>query len=64
VGFKWQQDDWSDKTEGYLYDTVASPATSHAGHDRDVKDNGKTYQLDWSNDKAGAWALIEYLKTL
>jgi len=64
VGFKWQQDDWSDKNEGYLYDTAASPATSHVGHDHDITDNGKTYKLDWSNDKEGLWALIEYLKTL
>jgi len=64
VGFKWQQQDWVDRSEGYLYDTAASPATSHAGHDHDVTDNGKTYKLDWSKDKEGAWALIEYLKTL
>ena len=64
VGFNWQQESWLDKSEGYLYDTTASPATSNAGHDRDITENGKTYKLDWSDDKAGAWALIEYLKTL
>ena len=64
VGFNWRQEDWIDKNEGYLYDTNASPATSHAGHDHDVIENGKTYKLDWSKDPAGAWALIEYLKTL
>ncbi|MDH5392605.1 MAG: cytochrome c [Gammaproteobacteria bacterium] len=64
VGFNWRQDNWTDKTEGYIYDTTASPATSHAGHDRDITENGKTYKLNWSDDKASAWALIEYLKTL
>jgi hypothetical protein len=64
VGFNWQQETWDDKSEGYLYDTAASPATSNAGHDHDIIQNGKTYKLDWSSDKAGAWALIEYLKTL
>ena len=64
VGFNWQQESWLDKSEGYLYDTTASPATSNAGHDHDITENGKTYKLDWSNNKAGAWALIEYLKTL
>lgn len=64
VGFQWQQETWQDQSEGYLYDTSASPATSHAGHDRDITDNGKTFKLNWSDDKDGAWALIEYLKTL
>jgi len=64
VGFNWQPETWLDKSEGYLYDTAASPATSHAGHDRDVTENGMTYRLDWSDDKDAAWALIEYLKTL
>jgi len=64
VGFNWQQDTWSNKKEGYLYNTTASPATSHAGHDHDITENGRTYKLDWSDDKPSAWALIEYLKTL
>ena len=64
VGFKWRQEDWSDKSEGYLYDTTASPAISHFGHDHNITDSGKTYKLDWSDDKDGLWALIEYLKTL
>ncbi len=64
IGFKWQQQDWLNKSEGYLYDTTVSPATSHKGHDSDITDNGKTYKLNWSDDKDSAWALIEYLKTL
>ncbi|MFT7560081.1 MAG: hypothetical protein ACI93R_001996 [Flavobacteriales bacterium] len=64
VGFSWQAESWLDKTEGYLYDTAASPATSNAGHDHDINENGKTYKLDWNDDKEAAWALVEYLKTL
>lgn len=64
VGFNWQQESWINKKEGYLYNTTASPATSHAGHDRDITENGKTYKLNWQDDRASAWALIEYLKTL
>jgi len=64
VGFNWEQGSWLDKSEGYLYDTAASPATSNAGHDHDIKQNGKTYKLNWTDDEPGAWALIEYLKTL
>lgn len=64
VGFNWQQETWLDRSEGYLYNTRTSPATSNAGHDRDITENGKTYKLNWGDDKDGAWALIEYLKTL
>ncbi|WP_198673625.1 c-type cytochrome [Algibacillus agarilyticus] len=63
IGFKWQQTDW-DKTEGYLFDTASSPSISNQGHDKDITLNGKTFKLDWSQDKQNAWALIEYLKTL
>ena len=64
IGFNWQRDTWLNKDEGYLYDTTASPATSHLGHDHDITENGKTFKLNWADDKDGAWALIEYLKTL
>ncbi len=37
---------------------------TNAGHDQDITLDGKTYQLDWSNDKNGAMAIIEYMKTL
>lgn len=39
-------------------------AMSNKGHDKDITEGEKTYRLDWSNDKQGAWAIIEYLKTL
>ncbi len=48
----------------YLFNTTSFSSFSHAGHDTDIHDNGKRYQLDWTDDKAGAMAIIEYLKTL
>ena len=48
----------------YVFDSKSFPAFSNAGHDVDVSENGKTYKLDWSADQQGAWALVEYLKTL
>jgi len=63
VGFIWEVEKWSQQ-EGYLFDTTSSPSISNKGHDQDIKLNGKTYKLDWSDDKQSAWALIEYLKTL
>jgi hypothetical protein len=33
------------------------------GHDKNRPDGDKTLKLDWSDDKAGALAIIEYLKT-
>jgi hypothetical protein len=66
LGFAWKTDSVSPQAAGhsYLFDTQRFPAFNNIGHDTDVQENGKTYKLDWSNDKAGAWALIEYLKTL
>jgi len=45
-----------------FYNATKPPATNYQGHD--VSNNGKIYKLDWSNNKDGLWALIEYLKTL
>lgn len=65
VGFSWDPAKSSHSpTEGYLLDTTATPALSNAGHDKDITMDGKTFKLDWSDDKAGAAALIEYLKTM
>lgn len=60
VGFAWD----SPGAEGYVMDTRLAPALSNKGHDRDIQQDGKTFKLDWSRDKEGAFALIEYLKTL
>ncbi|MGZ5076997.1 MAG: c-type cytochrome [Methylobacter sp.] len=66
VGFSWNPDAPSNpaRKEGYLLNTALSPVLSNAGHDHDIQDGGKTFKLDWSDDKAGAMAIIEYLKTL
>lgn len=50
--------------EGYNFDTEAFHALSNKGHDQDVVVDEKVYKLDWSDDLDGAYALIEYLKTL
>jgi len=62
LGFSWRISDHS--SEGYLFDTEAFPSFSRAGHDKDIQDGEHTYKLDWSDDKEGAKAIIEYLKTL
>ncbi len=71
LGFSWQLASWqladaadSEMKEGYLFDTNSFPAFSNTGHDKDIQDGSHTYQLNWSEDKDGAKAIIEYLKTL
>ncbi len=55
-------------SDGYLFDTEAFPALSNSGHDANISvstpQGDKIYKLDWSDDKSGARALIEYMKTL
>lgn len=65
VGYSWQPDDAKAKPgEGYVFDTTLFSAVSRKGHDQDVSADGVSYKLDWSDDRAGAMAIIEYLKTL
>jgi len=64
VGFSWDPNEKTVGAEGYLLDTRLAPALSNKGHDKDIQQDGKTFKLDWTNDKEGAKALIEYLKTL
>ena len=64
VGFEWRAEKRSNPSEGYRFDTTAFPTISKRGHDKDVYDNGKVYKLDWSDDLDGAWAIVEYMKTL
>jgi hypothetical protein len=66
VGFSWDINLAlvNDDTEAYIYDTGSSDAISHDGHDKDITMDGLTYKLDWSDDKKGGLALLEYLKTL
>jgi len=63
VGFSWDIGPAAGREEGYRFDTAAFPALSNKGHDKDVVEGGKTLKLDWSDDKAGAMAIVEYLKT-
>ena len=66
VGFAWSAQGSSDKGEsaGYAFDTNSFPSLSNKGHDKNILEAGVSYKLDWSDDKSGAMAIIEYLKTL
>jgi len=64
LGFSWNPQQANGKEEGYVFQTNAVPALSNKGHDKDIVEGKKTYRLNWSNDKDGAFAIIEYLKTL
>ena len=66
VGFSWRMGTGSagGGDEGYRFDTGAIEAFSNAGHDKDIAVGGETYRLNWSGDKDGAMAIIEYMKTL
>jgi hypothetical protein len=63
VGFAWAVEDTSSK-EGYVFDTRLTPGMSNQGHDKNIQQDGKTFKLNWDDNKEGALALIEYLKTL
>jgi hypothetical protein len=64
VGFEWRVEKKSRKREGYRFDTTAFPTISKRGHDKDIYENGTLYKLNWSDNRGGAWAIIEYMKTL
>lgn len=65
LGFSWALSKENNKREeGYKFNTNAIPAFSNKGHDKDIVINGATHKLDWSDDKDGAMAIIEYMKTL
>lgn len=64
VGFEWRTEPKAPTGEGYEFDTTAFPAITKKGHDQDVKEDGKVYKLNWSDDRDGALAIIEYMKTL
>lgn len=63
LGFKWMIPA-IDNNKGYLFNTESIPSFSNKGHDKNIIDKEHTYKLDWSDDKDGAMAIIEYLKTL
>jgi mono/diheme cytochrome c family protein len=64
LGFSWNPQLTTDKNEGYLFQTNTISALSNKGHDKDIVEGKRTYRLNWSHDKQGAFAIIEYLKTL
>lgn len=67
LGFVWRAEDVKfsqSLSQAVEFDTRALPALNAKGHSGLVKEGGKTYKLDWSDDKVGARALMEYLKTL
>lgn len=67
LGFVWKQSDvkFSENLKNaILFDTNAIPALNAVGHTGMLSENGKAYKLDWSDDKAGAMAILEYLKVL
>ncbi len=64
VGFSWDPAIDTGHKEGYLLNTRLTPALSNTGHDTDLDMDGHHFKLNWSDDKAGAMALIEYLKIL
>ena len=60
LGFAWQ----NGTKGGYEFDTNSFSAITNKGHDTDVTIDGETYQLNWTSNPDGAWAIVEYLKTL
>ncbi|GAB4527839.1 MAG: cytochrome c [Haliangiales bacterium] len=64
VGYSWDPSATSATGNPYVFNTAAADVTSNRGHDRDVTRDGKTYKLNWTDDKDGARALVEYMKTL
>ncbi len=56
-------EDHARQEQGYRFDTSAFAAVSNKGHDADVEIDGAPRRLDWSKDRDGAMALIEYMKT-
>lgn len=64
LGFVWNAGQAANPNEGYLFQVNAFSALSNKGHDKDIVEGKKTYRLNWSGDKPGAFAIIEYLKTL
>jgi hypothetical protein len=63
AGYSWDASAAKGPEEGYRLDTSAFTALSNKGHDKDRIQGDRIWKLDWSDDKAGAMAIIEYLKT-
>ncbi len=63
VGYAWDIGQAPGLEAGYRFDTAAFSALSNTGHDKNIMEGNKTLKLDWSDDKASAMAIVEYLKT-
>ncbi len=64
VGFDWSgASEMPQTAHSYYFDTRAFSAFSKRGHDTDITHETGSYKLDWSDDPAGAMAIIEYMKT-
>lgn len=67
LGYVWKKEDVKfpeSLGNAMQFDTTAIPALNAIGHTGMLKENGKVYKLDWSDDKDGAKAILEYLKVL
>jgi mono/diheme cytochrome c family protein len=67
LGFVWKEEDvrfTESLNNAMLFDTNAIPALNSSGHSEVITDGDNTYKLDWSDDKEGASAILEYLKVL
>ena len=66
LGFAWTAPPSTQQSvsNSYVFDSTSFSAFSNKGHDTDIEENGQRYKLNWSDDKTGAMAIIEYLKTL
>ena len=65
LGYAWTAPPSTQEfSNSYVFNSESFSAFSNVGHDTDIEENGQRYKLDWSDDKAGAMAIIEYLKTL
>lgn len=60
VGYAWD----GKAAGGYIFDSMEFHALNNRGHDKNLIEGNKSFKLDWSDDIPGAFALIEYLKTL
>lgn len=67
LGFTWKKEDVKfpeNLKNAMLFDTNAIPALNAVGHTGNIIENGTSHKMDWSDDKDGAAAILEYLKVL
>lgn len=64
MGFVWETKSDPDSLSAYELNTTSFYTLSNKGHDKDIDHGSGNYKLDWSDDKDGAMAIIEYLKIM